>query len=207
MLYHFLAIISGAIFVIAVIAGIGPQSLNLISHGIKKNHTYAVALTCFIADSVLILLGCIGLSLDGAHDMILMINLIGALFIIYYTVSKIIALFKSFPKKINLDGGQNLLTKKEAIFRAMALTFLNPLVFIDTLIVIGGTSYHYHGLEWLDFVIGAILGDFIWCYGLAYISHRFSHRLNQPRIWLALDIITILIMLVILYKTIGFIFK
>ncbi len=205
MVQHIIAIISGAVFVIAVISGIGPQSLNLMSHAIKRNHAYQVALTCFLADSFLILIGCIGLSFDKAHNVILMINLIGIIFIAYYVFMKIKNLFR-FRSKLNITS-QGLTSKKEAIISALMLTFFNPLVFIDAFIVIGGTSYHYHGIDWLDFVIGAILGDFIWCYSLTYVAYKFSHRLDQPRVWFAIDLFTIIVMLVIFYKTLGFIFK
>ncbi len=195
MMTHLLAILSGAVFVMAVIAGVGPQSLNIMSHAIRRNHAYSVAFTCFIADSALILLGGVGLSLSGSSDIILMINVIGILFMTWYTINKIIGLFKQRKKfQINDD---NALTQKQAI--------VNPLVFIDTIVVIGGTASQYHGATWVDFMIGAVLGDFAWIFGLAYLAKSFSNQLNKAIIWIMLDIMTIIIILIILYKTIGYV--
>ena len=54
---HFISITTGALFVIALIAGIGPQTLNIMEHAINKNYTYTVAWICFVADGILIILG------------------------------------------------------------------------------------------------------------------------------------------------------
>ena len=200
---HILSIISGAVFVMAVIAGVGPQSLNIMTHAIRRNNTYSVATTCFLADSVLILLGGIGLSLSGAKDIVLMINIIGILFMTWYVINKFISLFKH-RNEFHIDD-QIPLTQKQAIIKATAMTFLNPLVFIDTIVVIGGTASQYQGLNWLDFMVGALLGDFLWIYGLAWLSKSFSDKLNRKIIWILLDIMTIIIMLIILYKTISYV--
>ena len=203
MTTHILAILSGAVFVMAVIAGVGPQSLNIMSHAIRRNYAYSVGFTCFIADSVLILLGGVGLSLSGSTDIILMINVIGILFMTWYTINKIISLFKQRKKfQINDD---NALSQKQAVVKALALTLLNPLVFIDTIVVIGGTASQYHGATWVDFMIGAVLGDFAWIFGLAYLAKSFSNQLNKAIIWIMLDVMTIIIILIILYKTIGYV--
>jgi L-lysine exporter family protein LysE/ArgO len=202
IIHHLLNIISGMLFVLAVIAGIGPQNLNTISHGIKKNYPYVVATTCFIADGSLVLVGCIGLNITSSKILNLLITVIGAIFICYYLFVKIKSLISPHSRyKISSE----VLSKKQAVIRALALTWLNPLVFIDTIIIIGGASSHFTGLNLLDFIIGALLGDLTWLFGLSYISQKLSYKLNRPKVWLFLDISTILIMLFILYKTITFI--
>ena len=82
------------------------------------------------------------------------------------------------------------------------LTWLNPLVFIDTIIIIGGASSHYTDANWYWFTLGALLGDVVWIYGLVFISSKLSHKLNNPMVWVILDTTTIIIMAFVLYKTI-----
>ncbi len=202
MLNHVVAILSGAIFVIAVIAGIGPQNLNIISHAIKKHYDTEVSITCFIADSILILAAGIGLSLANSHFLVLFINIIGILFIGWYLYYKIRLLFK--PRaKLSITECDD--TQSQAILRALALTWLNPLVFIDTIVVIGGNATHFYSIDRVDFLIGALLGDFIWIFGIAYIAKCFSSQLNRNIVWIILDVITIVIMSIVLYKTVKFV--
>lgn len=201
MLNNLLAILSGAMFVLAIIASIGPQNLNTLTHGIKRNHAYLVATTCFFADGVLILAGGFGLNLGKSKIIIDAINLVGLIFILWYLLYKIRSLFQSHSKfKIS----NKLLTKKQSIIQALALTWLNPLVFLDTIVIIGGTSLQYVGVAHINFILGALLGDFVWLFGLTAVATKFSHRLNRTWIWISLDVMTIIIMFIILYKTIKF---
>lgn len=194
--------LGGAIFVLGVIAGIGPQNLNTMTHAIRRNHEYAVATTCFLADAVLILLGGIGLALSGAKWFLLLINIVGVLFLSYYLWLKI----RSLNKPHEVKFSNTILDKKTAIFRALALTWLNPLVFVDTVIVIGGASTHYSGALHVAFMIGALLGDFVWLFGLTLISRTYAEKLNRPGVWLIIDISTIILVAYVLIKMISFFF-
>ena len=121
---------------------------------------------------------------------------------LWYLVHKTRGLFQKHSK---FTINSNFLTRKESILQALALTWLNPLVFMDTIVIIGGTATQYIGLGRATFILGAILGDFIWLFGLTTIAKSISHKLNRTSIWVSLDVITIGIMVVILYKTIKFV--
>jgi L-lysine exporter family protein LysE/ArgO len=99
-----------------------------------------------------------------------------------------------------------ILDKKTAIFRALALTWLNPLVIVDTIVIIGGASTHYLGINHVAFIIGALLGDFIWIFGLNFISRKYADKLNQPRVWFVIDIATIILVAYVAIKMISFFF-
>lgn len=201
-MYDLITIISGVVFVIGIISGIGPQNLNTISHAIKRNYEFEVATTCFLADSILILIGCLGISFS-AKIIIIFINIVGTIFISVYLIQKVAGLFEKH-KKYSIND--QVLTKKEAIRKALFLTWLNPLVFMDTIVIIGSAATHYKGISLFEFTFGAVLGDAIWIYGLAFIARSFSNKLNRPKVWFVLDIITIIILSYILYKTILFLF-
>ena len=203
MLAFFATLFAGALFVLGVIAGIGPQNFNTINHAIRRNHEYAVATTCFLADSVLILVGCIGLQFTNSKWLLLVINLIGIAFLIYFLWKKVRGLNVPHQVKFNYE----ILDKKTSILRALALTWLNPLVFIDTLVIIGGASTHYHGLSHFAFTLGALFGDFIWLFGLTLVARTFSEKLNRPAVWMLIDISTIILVAYILIKMISFLFS
>lgn len=195
-------VLGGAIFVLGVIAGIGPQNLNIMTHAIRRNHEYAVVTTCFLADSILILLGGIGLALTGAKWFLLLINVVGIIFLVYYLWLKI----RDLNKPHEVKFANTILDKKTAIFRALALTWLNPLVIVDTIVIIGGASTHYLGINHVAFIIGALLGDFIWIFGLNFISRKYADKLNQPRVWFVIDIATIILVAYVAIKMISFFF-
>lgn len=203
MLEFFMTFLGGAIFVIAVISGIGPQNLNTMSHAIYRNHEYWVAGTCFIADSILIVLACIGLQLSNSKILITSINLVGIIFLAYYMWLKL----KGLNKPHDLRFANVVVDRKTAIIRALGLTWLNPLVFIDIFIVIGGASTHYQGVLVTAFTLGAVLADFVWLFGITFIARTFATKLNRPSVWMVLDITTILLVAYILIKMILFFIK
>lgn len=200
MLEYLITIFSGALLVIGIIAGIGPQNLNTMSHAIRRNHEYWVATSCFIGDSALILIGCVGLQFADSKIFLTIINIVGIIFLSYYLWLKLKGLNK--PRDVKFD--RQILSKRAAILRALGLTLLNPLVFIDTIVVIGGTSTHYLGIHHSAFIIGALAGDAIWLYGLTILSRTFSDKLNRPRVWMLIDLATIVIVAYILIKMIGY---
>lgn len=193
---------SGALFVLGVIAGIGPQNLNTMTHGIRRNHEFAVATTCFVADAILIILGVLGLKFTNSRELVMIINIVGVAFLTWYLWLKLRGLNQPHEHKLKTE----IVSKKVAIFRALALTWLNPLVFIDTIVVIGGASTHYLGWKNWAFLFGALLGDFIWLFGLTLISRTFAERLNRPKVWLAIDISTIILVAYVLIKMLSFFF-
>lgn len=201
MLQSLSEILSGAIFVIGVIAGIGPQNLNIISHAIRRNHAFLVALACFLSDIILIGGGGLGINVLHSKVLIIIINIVGAVFMVWYIGTKVHSLFKPHSK---YHLGSVTLTKNQAVVKALAFTWLNPLVIIDTIVIIGGASSHYQGISLFKFLTGALLGDFIWIFGLYKLAEIFADKLNQVWIWITLDVMTIMIMSLILYKIMIF---
>ncbi|MDQ5922065.1 MAG: L-lysine exporter family protein LysE/ArgO [Pseudomonadota bacterium] len=193
--------LNGTLFVIGIIAGIGPQNLYIISYAIKQENSLAISTTCCIADIILIILGCIGLSLFNSKLFILFINLVGIIFILWYLVNKVRGLFHHHTKAKIAMVAQ---TRFKAIIKALALTWLNPLVLIDTVVLVAGTANHYSSIWRIDFIFGAVLGDMLWIFGITYLAKTFSNKLNRVEVWIALDVLTILIMSFILYVTIGY---
>ncbi|MCX8514553.1 MAG: hypothetical protein RL017_389 [Pseudomonadota bacterium] len=201
MLHNLINILSGMLFVMGIISGIGPQSLNILDHAIKRRNYIAVATTCCLADLVLLFLACVGLNLIITPLILAFINIIGIIFMVWYILIKFMDLFKRH-QKIKLS--REFETRNQAILRALALTWLNPLVYIDLVVIIGGTASQYKGSDWYDFVAGAILGDVVWIYGITFFAKSFSKQLDKALIWHAFDVLTIVIMSIILFKTVNY---
>lgn len=193
-------IIYSALLTISIIAGIGPQTMNIISHSISKNHAFSVTITAVIADVILILVGCIGVIAIESKALLNIIYLTGIIFLSYYCITKILTLFDN--RRIRISN--KIISKKQAIINSLALTLLNPLVFVDTIIVIGGNSSRYHGINHLSFTLGAVIGDALWLFGIMLISQRFAKQLNRPIIWKIIDLITVVLVGIVIFKMIGF---
>lgn len=196
MLHDVMVVINAMLFVIGIIAGIGPQTLNIISHGIQKNYAVTITVTCVLADAILIVFGCVGLSyFEEATILIRVINAVGAIFLSWYLINKIKGLF--LPHHVRISKHKDT-TFIQAITKALAITWLNPLVFIDTIVLIGGTSATYHGNQKWLYLTGALLGDFVWLFSLMLAGIIFSNKLNKPKVWITLDIFTIIIVLYVM---------
>jgi len=193
-------VLSAMLFVVAVISGVGPQSLLIIGHGVRRNHAFWVACSCMFADLVLILAAGYGLAATDSSILILWINIFGLLFVGWYLYSKITGLFQSHELKLSQEN----LTKSNAILRALAITFLNPLVLVDTVVIIGGNSLHYKGLDHRSFMLGAVLGDLIWVMGIAYLSYKLANKLNNKYFWIIMDLVTIVIMVIVFTRIVSF---
>ncbi|MBP9743138.1 MAG: LysE family transporter [Burkholderiales bacterium] len=187
---------------IGIIAGIGPQNLYIISHAIKQENSLIISITCCVADIILFLIGCAGLSLFNSRAIVLTINIIGIIFISWYLMGKVRDLFRHHTK-IKVTTVKQ--TQVQAIIKALALTWLNPLVLIDMVVLIAGTATRYAGYARIDFMLGAIAGDILWIFGITLLATRLSNKLNRVEVWICLDILTILIMLFILYTTVSYV--
>ena len=98
----------------------------------------------------------------------------------------------------------NTILDKNCNFSCSGTYLAQPTGFVDTIIVIGGASTHYSGALHVAFMIGALLGDFVWLFGLTLISRTYAEKLNRPGVWLIIDISTIILVAYVLIKMIFF---
>ena len=100
------------------------------------------------------------------------------------------------PLGMTTEGeGENELAP--TIAAAAAFTFLNPHVYVDTLLLIGGTSSRYAGDERLAFGIGAATASFVFFFSLGYGARSLSEALNKPEVWRYIDLSIAAVMFII----------
>lgn len=185
------------LFTIGIIGGIGPQNTNLISHAIQRNHHYWVGIVSF-SEVILTLFGCIGFGHEKSKLILTAVNIAGALFLIYYLYGKIKSLSQSKQCQVN----QKQITRRSAILKALGLIWFNPIVYVDTLILIGGNSTNYCGIQHVIFIMGCLCGYCVWKFGVPAAVGHYSHSLNKPVVWKSLDIATIIMVSYVLVKLI-----
>ena len=175
--------IQGFIIGSSLIIAIGPQNLFVINQGLKKNFVFIVVLICSLSDSFLIVCG-IYLSnniLSLNTSIITIMKLIGGIWLILYGLNKI---KNSRQHKLNsIEFNESSFTK--VIFTTLAITYANPHVYLDTVILLGSISINFHNK--LYFGLGAIFASFIFFFSLGYFSNFLSRYIKSPKVWFYID--------------------
>ena len=183
----------------ALILAIGAQNAFVLKQGILRQHVFLVCLTCAVSDALLISAGVAGFGLIvasyPAFPKIMSIG--GALFLIFYGLTKFIAAYK---------GGENqTLSSKTAalwptILTCLTLTWLNPHVYLDTLGLVGAVSTQFEGtLQKLAFGVGAVSASFVFFFGLGYGARYLAPLMKKPVTWQILDVLIGLLMWYLAY--------
>ena len=175
--------IQGFIIGSSLIIAIGPQNLFVINQGLKKNFVFIVVLICSLSDSLLIVCG-IYLSnniLSLNSSLITIMKLIGGIWLILYGISKI---KNSRQHEIN-SNGFNESSFSKVIVTTLAITYANPHVYLDTVILLGSISINFDNK--LYFGLGAIFASFIFFFSLGYFSNFLSRYIKSPKVWFYVD--------------------
>lgn len=187
--------LQGFMVCFGLIVSIGAQNAYLLKQGILKQHVFWVAIICWLCDVTLMSLGVLGLGTLIAQSPIssLILALFGAIFLFTYGSKSFIAAYKSSSfLETNQDNEQTSL--KKAIAITLAITLLNPHVYIDTVVIVGGIGGTLDFNGKMSFLFGALLCSFLWFFGVGYGAGFLSPYFKKRRTWQILDIITGLIM-------------
>ena len=175
--------IQGFIIGSTLILAIGPQNLYVINQGLKKNFVLIVVLICSLSDSLLIVCG-IYLSnniLSLNTSIITIMKLIGGIWLILYGINKI---KNSRQHKIK-SNAFNEASFTKVVLTTLAITYANPHVYLDTVILLGSISINFDSK--LDFGLGAICASFIFFFSLGYFSNFLSQYIKSPKVWFYID--------------------
>ena len=171
--------IQGFIIGSSLIIAIGPQNLYVINQGLKKNYILIVVLLCSLSDSLLIVCG-IYLSnslLNLNESLIITMKLIGGIWLILYGLNKI--------KNSNSHNIENKefkeLSLNKVVFTTLAITYANPHVYLDTVVLLGSISVNFDSKFY--FGLGAIVASFIFFFTLGYFSKFLSKYIKSKKVW------------------------
>jgi L-lysine exporter family protein LysE/ArgO len=187
------AALSGFLLGASLIIAIGAQNAFILRQGLMRRYVFVLSLICALSDAVLIALGVGGLGtlIAQAPVLIDVVTAGGALFLAAYAV---IAFRRALPPEAMklADGeGQSL---KAAIATCLAFTFLNPHVYLDTVVLLGSLSAAFKGTARLAYGGGAALASFVWFFGLGYGARLLGPLFARPAAWRLLDVVIGLVM-------------
>ena len=184
----------------SLILAIGAQNAFVLKAGLMRRFVLPIVLLCAASDALLIFLGVFGLGtlLEALPNLMSWIRFAGALFLFAYGIRSMISAWRGNHA---LDAMGDVMSLSAALFTCLALTFLNPHVYLDTVILLGGIANQSESP--LGFGLGAMLASFTIFFGLGFGARLLAPFFANPRAWQILDIGIALVMWAIAYSLLA----
>ena len=190
------AALTGLVTGLSLIVAIGAQNAFVLRQGLARQHVGIVVAICALADVVLIVAGVAGIGriVERAPAALDVVRWLGVAFLTWYGVS---SLLRARHAEALEASQERALTRRGAAVRATALTFLNPHVYLDTVLLLGSLAAHQGPTGRWWFALGACVASVAWFTGLGYGARLLSPLLRKRRAWQVLDVLIGLTMLAV----------
>ena len=171
---------------LGLIVAIGAQNAFVLRQGLIRSHIFVVCCICAISDATLIAAGVLGVGawLAEYEQGAFWISMAAIAFLVVYGILRVKSALDPQAMSISENGEDNLST---VVFTTLAFTWLNPHVYLDTLVLLGSASSRYDGPEREFFGIGAALASFIFFFSLGYGARLLSPFMENPKAWRYID--------------------
>lgn len=189
-----LILAKGFTLTLSMIAPIGTQNSMLLTQGIRKNYHKTTAALFILYDAMLISVGVLGgsLVLSSSDTLFTLLTWGGIIFLSGYGGLSMKSALNQ--KVIQDDHITNKKSVKLVLVTSLAVTFLNPHAYIDTVMVIGSVGGQYTGSAKSFFLVGALLGSVVWFSFLATGAVKLSSYLGKPKVKRIIDVLIALVM-------------
>ena len=185
----------------SLIVAIGAQNSFVLRQGILGQHVFYVALFCALSDALLICIGVVGISFFLNNFISQNSNILFGLSAVWLSGYGFLRLRSALKSNETIEIEASMLKDLlPTILVAAVLTFLNPHVYLDTMILIGSISQQFSGFHKVTFTIGAILASFIFFFSLAYGAKILTPLMQRQYAWRTLDCLIALIMFTIAFQ-------
>lgn len=176
-----------------LIIAIGAQNAFILRQGLLRSHVFILCTICALSDALLIAVGVAGLGtlIEQNEALLIPVAIAGSLFLFTYAI--IAARRAINPHALDI-GSQKAPTLRVAIATVLAFTFLNPHVYLDTVVLVGSLSARFAGVERLAFGAGAVIASFVWFFSLGYGARWLIPIFASPTTWRVLDAIIVVVM-------------
>lgn len=185
---------------LSLIIAIGAQNAYVLRQGIRREHILAVVIICALSDAVLIIAGVAGLGfiLERMPWLIMVAQWLGAAFLLFYGLSAARRAWRGDGETLGTADTNGSVRPggrlPAVVLTVLALTWLNPHVYLDTVLMLGSIAATHGDQRWM-FAAGAVLASVLWFSALGYGARRLSVQLNTPRAWRILDAVIAAIMI------------
>ena len=177
-----------------LIVAIGSQNAYVLKQGLKREYVLIICLLCALSDALLITLGVSGTGTLVADSEVLLtlVRLGGALFLVGYGIRAAKAAFKGEYLEVDQSGGASSL--KSVVLTTLAFTYLNPHVYLDTVVLLGSIAGQFDLAGRVAFGSGAVSASFVWFFALGYGARWLAPLFRRKVAWQFLDGFIALIM-------------
>lgn len=168
-----------------LIMAIGAQNAFVLRQGLRRAHVLAVVLVCAVSDALLIAAGVAGFGALAATlpGLEWAMRLFGAVFLIWYGARTLREAWRGGVALVAGEGAQSL---RAALLTCLALTWLNPHVYLDTVVLLGAVSAQYAAKG--AFALGAMAASVTFFFGLGYGARALAPLFARPGAWRVLDL-------------------
>ncbi|MFT4044528.1 MAG: LysE/ArgO family amino acid transporter [Gordonia sp. (in: high G+C Gram-positive bacteria)] len=196
MANYLLAAVAGVLTHVGLIVAIGPQNTFVLQQGIRRVHVNPVIAVCALSDVVLIVAGVAGLgAIVSAHPAVVTAaRLVGGAYVIALGLLAARRCLRSTAAIVTHPAQASGASRWVAIGAALGLTWLNPHVYLDTLLTLGAIANSHGQAKWA-FAFGACLVSIVWFSALGRGGNKLAPLFARPFAWRILDAIVAVIML------------
>lgn len=182
--------VAGLLTLLSLIVAIGAQNALVLRQGLLRSHVGPVVVVCALSDAVLIAAGIAGIGtlVDHAGWTIDVVRWLGVAFLLWYAADSLRR--ARHPEALSPASGAPAEARRRVLTRTVALTWLNPHVYLDVLLIGSVAAAHDGGTtagRWW-FGVGAALGSVLWFATLGFGARMLAPLLARPRAWQVLEI-------------------
>ena len=183
-----ITLLAGLGFGLGLIVAIGAQNAYVLRQGIRREHVGAVVAVCVVSDVLLITVGAAGVgAVIARHTTLLaVVTVLGAGVLLSYGVLAVRRAIRPAALRVAQQSGSERTRLGSVVLAALALTWLNPHVYLDTVVLLGSISATY-AAPWL-FALGAALASIGWFAGLGFGARLLAPVFAKPSAWRIFDV-------------------
>lgn len=192
--------IAGMTMGLSLIVAIGAQNAFVLRQGLRNAHVFAVCLTCALSDAILIVFGVTSFA-RVTHwlpwlDPVMRYG--GAAFLAWYGARSLRSALRS-TEALAIGASAEPDDLVRTLLACLAFTWLNPHVYLDTVVLLGSISTQFPG-SGASFAAGAMSGSFLFFFSLGYGATWLRPIFARPSAWRALEAVIALVMWAIAFK-------
>ena len=190
--YGVIALITGVFTGLSLIVAIGAQNAFVIKQGLLRSHVTLVVFVCAISDALLIIVGTGGLGriIQSKPDLLNVIRWFGVIYLTWFGIKSVRSAFRNETLTASDKSAESW---KKVLVTVLAMTYLNPHVYLDTVIFVGSLANQFESQRWY-FALGACIASGVWFSVIGYGARSASHLMSKPIFWRILESVIAAIM-------------